>query len=119
MFLEVGVWGRSPTHSPFAFRRKTKGEVFRDAYQYFPINYYFGIADANKAAKIRHLISSNKAFNDYHSYKVEFTYKNFCVYNGNFLLISFKELTINICSCDKLYKAKPTILFMLSIINPS
>ena len=31
MFLEVGGVGRSPTHSPFAFRRKVKGEVFRDA----------------------------------------------------------------------------------------
>ena len=24
--------GRSPTHSPFAFRRKAKGEVFRGAH---------------------------------------------------------------------------------------
>ena len=30
MFLEAGVCG-APTHSPFAFRRKAKGEIFRDA----------------------------------------------------------------------------------------
>ncbi len=26
--------GRSPTHIPFAFRRKAKGEVFRDALKF-------------------------------------------------------------------------------------
>ena len=32
VFRGGGV-GRSPTHSPFAFRRKAKGEVFRGAHK--------------------------------------------------------------------------------------
>ena len=33
VFRGGGV-GRSPTHSPFAFRRKAKGEVFRGSHNY-------------------------------------------------------------------------------------